>query len=75
MYFEFADKAPLHMFSVNNDTEHARMGAQSIIFTRDKDTTLVRFSSVHSKFVENEFFITVYANLALKKQIMIEISA
>ncbi|XP_011431878.3 histone-arginine methyltransferase CARMER isoform X1 [Magallana gigas] len=44
----FKDKAPIHMFSVNNDTEHARMGAQSIIFTRDKDTTLVRFSSVHN---------------------------
>lgn len=25
--------------------------------------------------LQNEFFITIYANLALKKQIMIEISA
>lgn len=63
MYFDFADKAPIHMFSVNNDTEHARMGAQSIIFTRDKDTTLVRFSSVHSMFVLYENLMIIYANL------------
>lgn len=63
MYFDFADKAPIHMFSVNNDTEHARMGAQSIIFTRDMDTTLVRFSSVHSMFVLYENLMIIYANL------------
>ena len=39
----------VHQISVSNETEFSRMGKQSVLFTNDNDSKLVKFSNIHGK--------------------------
>ena len=59
----FTDGEPFHNYTIDNDTDYARFGKQSMVFTKDQSSIKISFPSIHSEygiFLESIFILETW---------------